>query len=138
MHPIMSMTDPIADMLTRIRNAIRARRHRVEIPHSKLKERLAEILKREGYLDAVAVIRPKEGGFPVLRIALTTSPEGLPLLNGLERVSKPGRRVYCSQDTIPKVLGGLGVAVVSTSRGLMSGDDCRKAGVGGEILCNVW
>jgi small subunit ribosomal protein S8 len=137
MHAIMSMTDPIADMLTRIRNALRARRHRVEIPHSRQKERLAEILKREGYLEAVAVLRPKEGGFPVLRIALRTS-AGVPVLNGLERVSRPGRRVYCSKDAIPKVLGGLGVSVVSTSRGLMSGDDCRKAGVGGEILCNVW
>jgi small subunit ribosomal protein S8 len=134
----MSMTDPIADMLTRIRNAIRARHNRLEIPHSKLKEHLADILKREGYLDAVAVVRPKEEGFPVLRIALRYTPDGEPVLSGLERVSKPGRRVYCSKDDIPKVLGGLGVSVVSTSRGLMSGEDCRKAGVGGEILCNVW
>ena len=134
----MSMTDPISDMLTRIRNALRARHNRVEIPHSRLKERLADILKREGYLDAVAVAKPKEGGFPVLRIALRCSPPGVPVLNGLERVSKPGRRVYCSKDDIPKVLGGLGVSVVSTSRGLMSGEDCKKAGVGGEILCNIW
>jgi small subunit ribosomal protein S8 len=134
----MSMTDPIADMLTRIRNSIRARHTRLEIPHSKLKEHLAELLKREGYLDAVAVLRPKEGGFPVLRIAIRYTPGGDPVLSGLERVSKPGRRVYCSKDDIPKVLGGLGVSVVSTSRGLMSGEDCRKTGVGGEILCNVW
>ena len=134
----MSMTDPIADMLTRIRNAVRARHPRVEMPHSKLKEHLADILKREGYFDAVAVLRPKEGGFPVLRIALRYTPDGEPILSGLERVSKPGRRVYCSKDQIPKVLGDLGVSVVSTSRGLMSGEECRKAGVGGEILCNVW
>jgi small subunit ribosomal protein S8 len=134
----MSMTDPIADMLTRIRNALRARHHRLEIPHSRLKEHLAEILKREGYLDAVSVLRPKEGGFPMLRIALRYDAGGEPFLSGLERVSRPGRRVYCSKDEIPKVLGGLGVSVVSTSRGLMSGDECRKAGVGGEILCNIW
>ena len=134
----MSMTDPIADMLTRIRNAIRARHTRLEIPHSKLKEHLADLLKREGYLDAVAVLRPKEGGFPVLRIALRYTPAGDPVLSGLERVSRPGRRVYCSKDDVPKVLGGLGVSVVSTSRGLMSGEDCRKSGVGGEVLCNVW
>jgi len=135
----MSMTDPIADMLTRIRNAIRARHTRLEIPHSKLKEHLADLLKREGYLDAVSVLRPKQDeGFPVLRIALRYTPGGDPVLSGLERVSKPGRRVYCSKDDVPKVLGGLGVSVVSTSRGLMSGEDCRKTGVGGEILCNVW
>jgi len=133
----MSMTDPIADMLTRIRNAIRARHPRVDIPHSRLKEGLAEILKKEGFVDAVAVLRPKEG-FPMIRIALRYSPEGEPLLSGLERVSRPGRRVYCSKGEIPQVLGGLGVSVLSTSRGLMSGEDCRKTGVGGEILCNVW
>ncbi len=133
----MSMTDPIADMLTRIRNAVRARHPRVDIPHSRLKEELAAILKREGFVEATAVVRPKEG-FPVIRIALRYSPEGEPMLAGVERVSKPGRRVYCAKDRIPPVLGGLGVAVLSTSRGLMSGDDCRKAGVGGEILCNVW
>jgi len=133
----MSMTDPIADMLTRIRNAVRARHPRVDIPHSRLKEGLAEILKKEGFVDAVAVLRPKEG-FPVIRIALRYSPEGEPLLSGVERVSRPGRRVYCSKGEIPQVLGGLGVSVLSTSRGLMSGEECRQAGVGGEILCNVW
>jgi len=132
------MTDPIADMLTRVRNAVRARHPRLEIPHSKLKEHLADVLKREGYFDAVAVLRPKEGGFPVLRIALRYGSDGEPILSGLERISKPGRRVYCSKDRIPEVIGGLGVSVVSTSRGLMSGEECRKAGVGGEILCNVW
>jgi small subunit ribosomal protein S8 len=133
----MSMTDPIADMLTRIRNAVRAHHPRVDIPHSHLKEGLAEILKREGFLDAVAVVRPKEG-FPVIRIALRYGPEGDPLLSGLERVSRPGRRVYCSKDEIPPVLGGLGISVLSTSRGLMSGEECRRVGVGGEILCNIW
>ena len=133
----MSMTDPIADMLTRIRNAVRARHPRVDIPHSRLKEQLAAILKKEGFVEATAVVRPKEG-FPVIRIALRYSPEGEPVLSGLERVSRPGRRVYCSKDEIPPVLGGLGVAVLSTSRGLMSGEECRKAGVGGEILCNIW
>ena len=112
----MSMTDPIADMLTRIRNAVRARHPRVDIPHSRLKEELAQILKKEGFVDAVAVVRPKEG-FPLIRIALRYSPEGEPMVSGVERVSKPGRRVYCSKDEIPPVLGGLGVAVLSTSRG---------------------
>jgi len=133
----MSMTDPIADMLTRIRNAVRARHPRVDIPHSRLKEGLAHILKKEGFLDAVAVVRPKEG-FPVIRVAIRYTPDGEPLMSGLERVSRPGRRVYCSKDEIPPVLGGLGVSVLSTSRGLMSSDDCRKVGVGGEILCNIW
>ncbi len=133
----MSMTDPIADMLTRIRNAVRARHPRVDIPHSRLKEGLANILRKEGFVDAVAVVRPKEG-FPLIRVALRYSAEGEPLISGVERVSRPGRRVYCSKDEIPQVLGGLGVSVLSTSRGLMSGEECRKVGVGGEILCNVW
>ncbi len=133
----MSMTDPIADMLTRIRNAVRARHSQVDIPHSRVKEGLAEILRREGFVGAVAVIRPKVG-FPLVRIALRYGPDGKPILEGLERVSRPGRRVYCSKDEIPQVLGGLGVSVVSTSRGLMSGEACRKVGVGGEILFNVW
>ena len=133
----MSMTDPIADMLTRIRNAVRARHPRVEIPHSRMKEGLADILRKEGFVDAVVVVRPKEG-FPLIRVALLYSPEGEPLISSLERVSRPGRRVYCSKDEIPQVLGGLGVSVLSTSRGLMSGEECRKVGVGGEILCNVW
>jgi small subunit ribosomal protein S8 len=134
----MSMTDPIADMLTRIRNAVRAGHPKLEMPHSRLKEHLANLLKREGYFDAVAVVRPKEQAFPILRIALRYEPSGEPLITGLERVSKPGRRVYCSKDEIPKVLGGLGVSIVSTSRGLMSGDECKAAGVGGEVLCNIW
>ncbi len=133
----MSMTDPIADMLTRIRNAIRARHRKVEIPHSRLKEGLANLLKQEGFVEAVAVARPKEG-FPVIRIALRYSPEGESVLTGLERVSRPGRRVYCDKGEIPVVLGGLGVTILSTSRGLMTGDTCRRSGVGGEVLCNVW
>jgi len=133
----MSMTDPIADMLTRIRNGVRARHPRVEIPHSNLKEGLAKILKKEGFVEAVAVVRPQEG-FPVIRIALRYSPDGEPALSGLERVSRPGRRVYCAKDEIPPVLGGLGVAILSTSRGLMSAEECRRIGVGGEILCNIW
>jgi small subunit ribosomal protein S8 len=134
----MSMTDPVSDMLTRIRNAIRARHPRVDIPHSRLKERLARLLQEEGFLESVAVAVPQQGKFPVIRIALRYTGEGDPVLSGLERVSRPGRRVYCSRSEIPAVLGGLGVTIVSTSRGLMTGDACRKAGVGGEILCNVW
>src|SRR5262249_17328427 len=106
----MSMTDPIADMLTRIRNALRAGHPRGEIPPSRLKEGLAQILKREGYVEAVAVNRPPQG-FPVIRIALKYTSDGESVVSGLERVSRPGRRVYCAKDAIPPVLGGLGISV---------------------------
>lgn len=133
----MSMSDPIADLLTRIRNGVRARHPKVDIPHSRTKEAIAHILKQEGFLDAVAVVRPKEG-FPILRLSLRYLPGGQPVVSGLQRVSRPGRRFYCSKNDIPAVLGGLGVAIVSTSRGVMSGESCRQVGVGGEVLCNVW
>jgi small subunit ribosomal protein S8 len=130
------MNDPIADMLTRIRNAVRARHPRTDIPHSRLKLAIAGILREEGYIaDAVTV---EKGGFKVIRIALRYDSEGNSYLSGLERVSRPGKRVYAGHDAIPQVMGGLGVTILSTPRGPMSGRAARKAGVGGEVLCAVW
>jgi small subunit ribosomal protein S8 len=130
------MNDPIADMLTRIRNAVRARHARTDIPHSRLKLAIAGILKEEGYIaDAVIV---EKGGFKAIRVALRYDSEGHAYLSGLERVSRPGKRVYAGHDEIPQVMGGLGLAIVSTPKGMMSGRSARKAGVGGEVLCAVW
>lgn len=128
------MIDPIADMLTRIRNASRALLPTVVIPHSKLKESLAHILKAEGYVAEVAV----EGKVPKT-ITLRLKYEGKKsVIEGLKRVSKPGLRNYVGSTEIPRVLGGLGVAVVSTSEGIMTGQQCRKKNIGGELLCYVW
>jgi small subunit ribosomal protein S8 len=130
------MTDPIADTLARIRNAILARHQTVDIPSSKVKVALARILEQEGFVDGVKVVpaTPRD----TLRIQLRYAPGGESVITGLERVSRPGRRVYCSKDEIPKVLGGLGIAVLSTSKGLLSGRDGKRMGLGGEILCTVW
>lgn len=132
----MSMTDPIADLLTRIRNAQQARHTKVDVPKSRVKAAIAEILKREGFVDDVA--EAEEGGRPVLRIQLKYGHRGEKAITGLERVSRPGRRVYCGKDEIPRVLGGLGITILSTPRGVMTGTACRQHGVGGEVLCNVW
>lgn len=135
------MTDPIADMLTRIRNAVQARHARVDVPASKLKLEIARILEREGYINGVKVIDdPAAPDSPqkVLRIALKYGPRGERVISGLERVSRPGRRVYFGRASVPVVLGGLGTAVFTTSRGVMTGREAVKTGVGGEILCNVW
>ena len=128
------MIDPIADMLTRIRNASRALLPTVAIPHSRLKESLADILKKEGFVAEVAV----EGKIPKT-IKLRLKYEGKKsVIEGLKRVSKPGLRKYVGGTEIPRVLGGLGVAVVSTSEGIMTGQQCRKKNIGGELLCYVW
>lgn len=134
------MTDPIADMLTRIRNASLARHARVDVPHSKLKLEIARILEREGYLQGFKVIEPKPGETPhaMLRLLLKYGPRGERVITGLERVSRPGRRVYFGRDDVPEVLAGLGTSILTTSRGLMTGREARKAGVGGEVLCNIW
>lgn len=132
----MSMTDPIADMLSRIRNAIQARHERVEIPASKLKVEIARILKTEGFISNYKLIDGEIQN--VLRVYLKYADDGEPVIHGIERLSRPGRRVYRSKDAIPPVLGGLGLAIISTSRGLMSGAEAAKTGVGGEILCQVW
>jgi small subunit ribosomal protein S8 len=134
----MTMTDPIADMLTRVRNGNVAMHDEVRMPSSKQKVALAAILKREGYIEDFA--EGEEAGRPskVLTVHMKYSPERQRTISGLKRVSKPGLRVYTHADKVPRVLGGLGVAVLSTSRGLMTDREARKAGVGGEILCFVW
>ena len=132
----MSMTDPIADMLTRIRNGITSRHDRVELPSSKLKVEVAKILKSEGFISNFKVV--EEGVQPTLRLYLKYSDDGEPVIHGIERISRPGRRVYRGKEAIPQVLGGLGLAIVSTSKGVLSGHDAVKSGVGGEVLCQVW
>ncbi len=134
----MSMTDPIADMLTRIRNGIQSRHDRVEMPSSKLKVEVAKILKLEGFISNYKVV--DEDGKPQasLRVYLKYSENGEPVIHGIERVSRPGRRVYRGKTEIPQVLGGLGLAIVSTSKGVLSGAEAARTGVGGEVLCQVW
>lgn len=132
----MTMTDPVADMLTRIRNALLARHRTTDVPASRLKLAVARILKDEGFiLDVQRVDDTRQG---MLRIALKYGPGGETVISGLERVSRPGRRVYCPAEDIPEVLGGLGITVLSTSRGVLSGREARKQRVGGELLLNVW
>jgi len=130
------MTDPIADMLTRIRNGITSRHDRIELPSSKLKVELAKILKSEGFISNFKVV--EEGTQPTLRVYLKYSDDGEPVIHGIERISRPGRRVYRGKEEIPQVLGGLGLAIVSTSQGVLSGQDAVRKGVGGEVLCQVW
>ncbi len=134
----MTMTDPIADMLTRIRNGNVAMHDEVVMPSSKLKEALAAILEREGYISGFAV--HDDAGRPgrVLEVRMKYSPERARTISGLTRVSKPGLRVYRKADGLPRVLGGLGVAVLSTSQGLMTDREARQRRVGGEVLCYVW
>ncbi|MFP5321762.1 MAG: 30S ribosomal protein S8 [Acidimicrobiia bacterium] len=134
----MTMTDPIADMLTRVRNANIAKHDDVSMPSSKLKEALAELLKSEGYIaDYKTAERPDKPG-KILSIDMKYSPERERTITGIKRVSKPGLRVYKKSDEIPRVLGGLGVAVLSTSQGLMTDREARRRNVGGEVLCYVW
>jgi len=137
------MTDPIADMLTRIRNAVTARHARVEMPASKLKAEIARILQDEGYIAGFKMVetpasRTSKAARQQIRLFLKYGASGDKAISGLERVSRPGRRVYASRDEVPAVLGGLGVSILTTSRGVMTGQAAQKAGVGGEILCNVW
>ncbi len=131
----MAVTDPIADMLTRIRNAIHARHPRVDMPSSRLKTEIARILKDEGYITNFKVV--EEDKKKVLRVMLRYGAEGDSPISSLERVSKPGRRVYVGAREIPRVLGGLGITILTTPKGVMSGKSARKAGVGGEVLCSV-
>jgi len=132
----MSMTDPIADMLTRIRNAVRVNRETVDIPFSKTKEAVAAVLKREGF---IADYKTSEAGrFRIIRVWLKYSHVGESVIQEIHRVSKPGRRVYSGADDLQSVLGGIGIAVISTSHGVMSDRECRRKRVGGEVLCTVW
>jgi small subunit ribosomal protein S8 len=130
------MTDPIADLLTRIRNAIRAQHPKVDVPHSRLKTEVARILKEEGYITNYSVKQDEQ--LKTLRIFLRYGTNGESAISHLQRVSRPSRRVYSPSKQIPKVLGGLGITILSTSQGLMTGKAARKANVGGEVLCNVY
>lgn len=132
------MTDPIADMLTRIRNANTAMHQKVSMPSSKQKVALATLLKAEGYISDFAVAENPNGPGQMLTIGMKYSPDRERVIHGLRRVSKPGLRVYSKSERIPRVLGGLGVAVVSTSKGLMTDREARKRKLGGEVLCYVW
>ncbi len=132
----MTMTDPIADMLTRVRNASSAMHDEVSIPSSKLKENIAKILVDEGYVDSYEVATDE--GHPTIRIRLRYSDERERVISGIRRISKPGRRVYRGAQELPRVLGGLGVAIISTSQGLMTDKQARRAKVGGEVLAYVW
>jgi len=132
----MSMTDPIADLLTRIRNAHRAKHDRLDVPASKVKLEVCRILKQEGYIKNVSVVEDKPSN--QLRIVLSYSKEGAPVISRMRKVSTPGRRVYRGADAIKPVLNGLGIGIVSTSKGLMTDRQAREQRVGGEILCEVW
>ncbi|MCP5104506.1 MAG: 30S ribosomal protein S8 [bacterium] len=134
----MSHTDPIADMLTRVRNAIMAEKKDVPVPLSKIKLEIAKILKREGYISDFKL--DKAAFPPIITIDLKYRDKNKKsnVIEGVTRVSKPGRRVYAGADNVPKVLGGLGVAVISTNKGLLTGKECEKHNVGGEVLLNVW
>ncbi|HXA53496.1 MAG TPA: 30S ribosomal protein S8 [Solirubrobacteraceae bacterium] len=135
----MSMTDPIADFLTRIRNAIHAAHETVQIPASKVKAELARILVEQGYIEGYSLQPTPEGGAgQVIEIRLKYTSDRRSAISGLRRVSRPGQRTYVQADGIPKVQGGMGTAIVSTSHGVMTGHDARAAGVGGEVLAQVW
>jgi small subunit ribosomal protein S8 len=134
----MSMTDPIADFLTRIRNAIRASHETVVIPASKQKAQLARILTEQGYIDAYTVAPNPDAPGEVLEIVLKYDSGRRSAISGLRRVSRPGRRTYVDAKHIPRVLGGMGTAIVSTSSGVMTGHEARSAGVGGEVVAEVW
>jgi small subunit ribosomal protein S8 len=134
----MTMTDPIADMLTRLRNANVAHHEVVRMPSSKLKEALAAILLREGYIAGFNVTSDEKRPGRILEVTMKYAPDRTRTISGLRRVSKPGLRVYTGADKMPRVLGGLGVAVLSTSQGLMTDREARRLRVGGEVLCYVW
>jgi small subunit ribosomal protein S8 len=135
------MTDPIADMLTRIRNAVTAKHTRVDMPASRIKADIARILQDEGYIQGFKLVDEAQGKPAVLktlRLFLKYGPHGERLITGVQRISRPGRRVYFGRDEVPEVLAGLGTSILTTSRGVMTGRAAVKAGVGGEVLCNIW
>jgi small subunit ribosomal protein S8 len=135
------MTDPIADMLTRIRNAVTAKHTRVDIPASRIKVDIARILQDEGYIQGFKLLEEADGKpalIKTLRLFLKYGPHGEKLITGVQRISRPGRRVYFGRDEVPEVLAGLGTSILTTSRGVMTGRNAVKAGVGGEVLCNIW
>ncbi|MBF8376871.1 30S ribosomal protein S8 [Alicyclobacillus mali] len=130
------MTDPIADMLTRIRNANLVRHEKVEVPASKVKRAIAEILKNEGYIRDAEYIQ--DGPQGTIRLFLKYGKNNERVITGVKRISKPGRRVYVGHEDLPRVLGGLGIAIISTSKGIMTDREARRQGVGGEVICYVW
>jgi len=132
----MAITDPIADMLTRIRNGCMAGFEVVDIPSSKMKQEISRILKEEGYIKESKIIN--EQVQDIIRLYLKYDDTNRPVITNLKRISKPGRRVYVKKDNIPRVLGGLGIAILSTSKGIMADKNTRKAQLGGEVLCHVW
>jgi small subunit ribosomal protein S8 len=132
----MNMSDPIADLLARVRNALGARHEKTDVPASRFKVELARILKDEGYIKNYKVMDDRGGN--LLRLYLKYDETGNPVIHGLARTSKPGRRLYRGKNELPEVLGGLGVSIVSTSQGLLSGNDAKKRGLGGEVVCTVW
>jgi small subunit ribosomal protein S8 len=130
------MTDPIADMLTRIRNGVRIKAEKVDIPASRMKVEIAKIMKEEGFIKSYKIIKDKKQG--ILRVALKYAVDNDPLITGLKRISKPGRRVYVGKENIPSVIGGIGIAVLTTPKGILTDKSCRRDGVGGEVLCYIW
>jgi small subunit ribosomal protein S8 len=135
----MSMTDPVSDFLTRLRNAAKAQHHDVTIPSSRLKRELARILKEEGYIEGFELVPPGEGRpSESITVTLKYTDQRKPVITGLQRVSRPGQRTYVDHAHIPRIQGGMGTAIISTSRGVMTGHDARLQGVGGEVVATVW
>ena len=132
----MKTSDPLSDLLTRLKNGMRAGHERVDVPASRVKEAVLKVLEEEGFVASFRKVQ--EAGRPVLRVGLKYDHEGEPIVSGIERVSRPGRRVYAKAEAIPKVLGGLGVSIVSTSKGIVTDRRARESRLGGEVLCNVW
>ena len=130
------LTDPIADMLTRMRNTLLIRTEKVDIPASRMKVELAKILKEEGFIKSYKIIKDKKQG--MLRVTLKYTSDNSSVISGLKRISKPGRRVYAGKDEVPRVMDGVGIAIISTSKGVLTDKACRREGVGGEVLCYVW
>lgn len=130
------MTDPIADMLTRIRNANMAKHEKVDVPASKLKIEVTKILKEKGFIKSFKVLRDRKQG--IIRISMKYLDAHEKAITGLKRISKPGRRVYVDKTEIPMVMGGFGISILTTSKGTLTDDVCRREGVGGEVLCNIW
>lgn len=130
------MTDPIADMLTRIRNSVLVKNEKIDMPASRIKVEIAKILKEEGFVKSYKIIKDKKQG--ILRLTPKYASDGKPIITGLKRISTPGRRVYIGKDEIPKVIGGIGIAIITTSKGILTDKECRMESVGGEVLCYIW
>jgi len=132
----MTLTDPIADMLTRIRNATMIKKKEVDIPSSHMKVEIARVMKDEGYIKNFRVVDDKLQG--ILKVYIKYAKNNVSVISGLKKISKPGCRIYCKRGSIPKVLGGLGIVIVSTSQGILTGRRCEELGIGGEVLCHIW